>query len=435
MRKEVIDRLKSLGDTWFPLARGTVREGSSILAPLVGTPPPAAPPLLKGRSVAAGGEAEGVQAPKPSPYNKIPNQPTLLHYRNLGILAFLLILQGFFPTAALASARIVSIQRGTVQVQRRGSSGYVQGRVGTQLNPGDALIIPNRKTRVRVQCPSGARRRATAGRRSGMRVICPDLARSTDPRNDNDLLQLLAGQFPYKPQVLDTVPGFYWPGLVGVDEYQVQLLQQEYVQPESEDAFTFAPPELVETVVWESTVLGNNLVYDGPEFEPGERYRFQVMAGTELHYSVAFQALAVEKQEEVSVATASLTDGDVLLMAYVHLEQGLFWEVIATLRPVVEAGGASAEMHRLLAESYLRVGLPGLAETHYGAAVALADESGGVRTRAEGWVGLAKVAAMQQDEALVRQRLVAAQVLYRALEMDEGWLETIEVWLAGLDGG
>ncbi|MEM7793706.1 MAG: hypothetical protein AAF579_04530 [Cyanobacteria bacterium P01_C01_bin.118] len=316
-----------------------------------------------------------------------------------------------------------------MQVQRRGSSGYQQGRVGTQLNPGDA-IIPSRRARVRVQCPSGAQRRATAGRRSGMRVICPDLVRSTDPRNENDLLQLLAGEFPYMPQVLGTVPRFYWPGLAGVDEYQVQLLQLEFVQPESADEFTFVQPELVETVLWESVVSGNSLVYDGPGFEPGGRYRLQVMVGDGLHYDVAFQGLAAEKRGEV-VAAGPMDDA--LLLAYGQLEQELSWEVISTLRPVVEAGGASAEMQRLLAESYLRVGLYGLAETHFGAAAALADEDGDVRTRAEGWVGLAMVAAARQDEDLVRRRLGMAQVLYGVLEVDEGWLETIEVWLAGLE--
>ena len=39
------------GDTWFPLIRGTVREGSGKLALSVETPPPSAPPLGKGRTV------------------------------------------------------------------------------------------------------------------------------------------------------------------------------------------------------------------------------------------------------------------------------------------------------------------------------------------------------------------------------------------------
>ncbi|NEZ60826.1 hypothetical protein D0962_33015 [Leptolyngbyaceae cyanobacterium CCMR0082] len=36
-----------LGKNWFPLPRGTVREGSGKLAPTVETPPPSAPPLRK----------------------------------------------------------------------------------------------------------------------------------------------------------------------------------------------------------------------------------------------------------------------------------------------------------------------------------------------------------------------------------------------------
>ncbi|MEM6256240.1 MAG: hypothetical protein AAF821_25280 [Cyanobacteria bacterium P01_D01_bin.156] len=404
-----------------------------------------APPLGKGSTLAVGDGAKGIQVPlAPQYWGRQDSKPPVLggwgppirlsYYKTLGLL---LVLQTFFPLAALASARIVTIQRGTVQVQRRGSSGYETGRVGTRLNPGDA-ILPSRRARVLVQCPGSARgRRVRAGRLSGLRVICPNLLRSTDPRGDSSLPQLLEGRFPFKPQVLGTVPRFYWPGLAGTPEYQVQLLQQTYVQPESADEFSFAAPELVETVVWEATVNNNSLLYSGPEFEPEGRYRLRVMVGDELHYGVVFEGLALDQRDEVSAAIAAVVGGEQLVeqalpVAYLQLEQELFWEMVSTLRPAVEAGGASAEMHRLLAESYLQLGLYGLAETHFGTAVALADEGDDLRTRAEGWVGLAKVAAAQQDEALVRQRLEMAQVLYGVLEEDEGWGRTIEEWLVGL---
>lgn len=48
-------------------------------------------------------------------------------------------------------------------------------------------------------------------------------------------------------------------------------------------------------------------------------------------------------------------------------------------------------------------------------------------------MGLAKVAAALQDNDLVAQRLVIAQALYGELEVDEGWLVTIETWLGRLE--
>ncbi len=51
MCEEIMYPFERLGNIWFPLRRGIVREGFSKLALSVETPPPKAPPLRKGRTL------------------------------------------------------------------------------------------------------------------------------------------------------------------------------------------------------------------------------------------------------------------------------------------------------------------------------------------------------------------------------------------------
>jgi hypothetical protein len=355
----------------------------------------------------------------------------------LGIVGLVLAVESLAPAVALASARIVSIQGGTVQV-RRSNGRYVQGRVNTRLNSGDALL-PARGVRVRVQCPNGRRRRATAGRLSGMRVICPDLARSTGARNENDLPQLLAGQFPYVPHVWGDTPTFIWPDVSPTAPYRVQVIQVTFVQPESSDPFEIPAPERVETVLHEATVTENRWTYDGPPLGVEGRYQVRVETPMATVYQVPFQLVPSEAATELIAGVEALQDleadveTEALALAYLYRDAELYWAVIDLLQPLVAQGEVSATIHQLLAESYLKTGNTGAAATHFSAAVTLAQAAVDVRTEAEAWVGLAKVAAASQDREAVVERLQRAQVIYQTLAVDEGWVAALEEWLTAID--
>lgn len=289
-------------------------------------------------------------------------------YRSVVMLGLLCLAEGAFAAMALTAAEIISIERGTVQVRRRGESDYEPGDVETLLYAGDA-VLPSRRARVEVECPNGSRQSVTAGRLSGMRVICPDLERSTDGKNPEDLLQLLAGEFPYGPRALmATPPAFDWPTALDANVYQVAVVQLQFVQPESRDPFTVAPPELVETVIWEATAMDTRILYGGPALIPDERYQLRVMTEAGLHYTVPFQGVSLSDSEALALATAALNSQELpwgdqaLALAYLQFEKALFWEVIEGLRPLMAASGATAAEHRLLAASYLQTGRYGLAK-------------------------------------------------------------------------
>ena len=374
-----------------------------------------------------------------------------------GTLALVIMAEVVAPAMALASARIISIQGGTVQV-RRSNGRYVGGSVGTQLNAGDALL-PGRGVRVLVECPNGGQRRATAGRLSGVAVVCPDLARSTRARNENDLPQLLAGQFPYIPRVWGDAPTFIWPDIRPDIAYQVQVIQVSFVYPESSDPFEISEPERVETVLHGATVTENRWTYDGPPLGVEGRYlvRVETLGETseppvllwrgdqpywlpgealrETVYQMPFQrvaaadATALATQVDALQDLATETEAYALAVAYLYRDAELYWAMIDLLQPLVAQGEVSATIHQLLAESYLKTGNTGVAATHYGAAVTSAQAEADARTEAEAWVGLAKVAAASQNRDLVVQRLQTAQARYGSLDVDEGWVAAIEQWL------
>lgn len=351
----------------------------------------------------------------------------------LGTVALMMAAEAIVPAIALASARITSIQGGAVQV-RRSNGHYVGGSVGTQLNAGDALL-PGRGVRVVVQCPNGGQGRVTAGRLSGMSVVCPDLARSTRARNENDLPQLLAGQFPYIPRIWGDTPTLIWPDMNPDAPYQVQVIQVTFVYPESSDPFEIPAPERVETVLHEATVTENRWTYDGPSLAVEGRYQLRVETLGETVYQVPFQQVPSEGAMALAAGVQALQDlaaeaeANALALAYLYRDAELYWAVIDRLQPLVAQGEVSATVHQLLAESYLKTGSTGAAATHFSAAVTLAEVEGDGRTEAEAWVGLAKVAAASQNRDLVVQRLQTAQARYEMLDVDEGWVAAIGQWL------
>jgi hypothetical protein len=350
------------------------------------------------------------------------------------------------PNVAQALPEIHSIENGTVQVRRQGSGVYIYGRSRMPLQPRDALL-PSQGARVRVNCSSGSRQPVTAGRLSGVRVICPDLARSTDPRDDDDLVQLLAGEVPYLPQVWLDMPTLTWPDVQPGEPYQVTVMQVRFVEVPAADPFSPSTTKPVETELHSATVTVNRWTYDGPILEPEGRYQLQITTSddsetgsendpeSEIVYQAPFQSLTTEAAEALAMGIESLQVLDLapvdaaLALAYLYQEHDLYWKIVTLLQPLVAQGEATATVHYLLAESYLKTSNVGLAATHYGAAVTLGLEAEDPRTVAAAWVGMAKVAAAAQQPELTAQRLQMARQIYAELEVDEGWVATIDEWL------
>ncbi len=308
------------------------------------------------------------------------------------------------------------------------------------LEPRDALL-PSQGTRVLVGCPDGSRQRVTAGRLSGVRVICPNLTvRSTDGRNDDDLPQLLIGNVPYVPSVWeDETLRFTWPDESPGTAYQVTVSQVVFVAVESDDPFAPPTSEAQETVLHEAVVMTNRWTYDGPSLEAGSRYQLQVATPAGVFYQAAFRPLATDAATKLAAGVEALTVLDLepldeaLALAYLYQEAEMSWDVIALLKPLVARGEATATVHHLLAEAYLKTGSYGLAEAHFGAAVTLAEEVEDARTAAAAWVGLAKVAAADDNRDLTVRRLETAQQLYAELAVDDGWVATIDEWFVKIE--
>lgn len=356
---------------------------------------------------------------------------------NWGLGAWGSVILWASPTVAFALPIIHTIEGGTVLVRRQDSGVYIYGRTGLPLQPRDGLL-PSRGARVLVDCPNGERQRVTPGRLSGVRVICPDLATSFDGRDEEDLLQLLAGRFPYMPRALRSAPTFSWPQVTPTAPYEVQLVRIDVVDQPGADEFSPPTPVLQETVLQEAVVQGNYWRYGGPALEAEGQYGLRVRGqgeGAEVLYQVGFWGVspgaeATLAETRAELATQAIPPAEAaMVQAHALFDLALHWEVIAVLQPWAEEGALSPGGHQLLAESYLRTGRYGRAETRYGAAITLAQEVEDQRMVAAAWVGLAKVAAADQNAALTVQRLTVARQLYMGLVVDEGWVEIIDDWL------
>lgn len=329
---------------------------------------------------------------------------------------------------AVALPEINRVERGSAAI--RGGNGVYRGaQAGDRLELNEA-VLPSSRSRVVVTCPNNTRRRVTPGRLSGIRIICPDVRTAQRSRNENDLLLLNGGVFPYTVRVVEAQPVLAWPSLGG-DQANPQTVAVSVYRLEQGE-----PGELI----WRSEAMGMQVDYTGPPLAVGEMYGLVVEAVTanvtditpgdaggeqvqelcgegdlaenssgvgrfrrgecfrsdiqrlDVDEAAALAAVAIESESEILESEVQT-----LVLAYRYAESGVYGEVVRLVEPLVAIGEQSGEpsgaVYQLLAESYLRLGRIEQAQIAYVRAEGLAVRAGDYRTRLAANLGLAKVAA------------------------------------------
>ena len=357
---------------------------------------------------------------------------------------------GLVYTADVAAALpwVERLQGGGAVIQNAEGTNFRGASEGDRIGL-DEAVLPSPETRMLVRCPNNTRRRATPGRLSGIGIICPDVDVVRRSRNENDLLLLSRGVFPYGLRVVDGAPTLGWPELTGVERYQVSVYRIER-------------DELIERL-WQAETAATRLDYDGPPLELGNAYGLIVepvtadpseqlcgegraeQAGSGLArwrrgdcYRAEIQRLEPEEAGRLTETVAALEATGLdevtgaLALAYRYGELGVYGRAIGLVEPLAARGDQPAAVYQLLGDSYLRSGWFEQAETAYEAAQRLATRSGDYRTRLEAKLGLAKVAAwrIQSEQAVEYLWSALRDVSY---VRDSAQADVIVQWLNKLE--
>ncbi|MGK7872654.1 MAG: hypothetical protein AB4426_04875 [Xenococcaceae cyanobacterium] len=161
------------------------------------------------------------------------------------ILAVSLML---LSTVAQAQVNRIVELKGEVQIKRDGATNYQRAFQGMTLILGDLLLLDEGAV-VTVRCSDRTLGTAQPGVLSGLKTICPS-AKSTDPRGqDNIFLDLLRGDFTYQTLLLTENPLLSWPPVSEATYYRVKVMAGNQV-------------------IWEKTVDGNSVEYQGETLRP-----------------------------------------------------------------------------------------------------------------------------------------------------------------------
>ena len=292
-----------------------------------------------------------------------------------------------------------------------------------------------------VRCPNNTRSNVVPGQLSNIGLICPDLGITKRSRNENDVLLLNSGVFPYELRITDDRPTLIWPAMAGVETYQVSLYQSNTDGLEK---------------LWQGETAANSVEYDGPPLSVDVAYSVIVesqvvdMPCGEAESDVDrwrlggcfranLQRLDAEEDMALTQALASVEAADFgddeirsLALAYAYREAGAYDQVIGLVAPLLEAGEQPAAVYELLADSYLRAGWIDQAQTAFADAERLATLDGNFQTRLAARLGLVKVMAWRMQAEVAVDYLWAAMrdVSYR---QDQEQADVILQWIGKLE--
>jgi len=360
------------------------------------------------------------------------------------ILLVGLIGWGVLPSGAMANPDqpvIERIRRGSVLIQRDGNGLYDLAREGDTLNPQDMVLVPGAGTRVDIRCPNNSwGRPPVRGGLSGVQVICPDVGTARRSRNDNDVLLLSTGVFPYGLSLMESPGQLRWPPLAGASTYEVALYRQ--------DQQDLGP------LLWQTEATGTTVAYDGPPLAVKETYVLVVTpasaaqdqgCGATLErwrrgqcYQITMtllqpDAIASLQALSTTLETAAIDDAAAALaLAYSYAADDLHWRTIDVLEPLITNSEQPAAVYQLLATAYLQAGWINQAQQTYTQAQQLAAMSGDRSTHLQATLGLAKVAAWQLDSAATKDHLWRAlATVSDSQDLDQA--DNIVQWLRKLN--
>ncbi len=352
------------------------------------------------------------------------------------------LLWGAMAQPANASCRIIEIRGSGAALERRGVSGRGSALVGTVINVGD-LVYPANGATVRLQCRTPGNRFTHPSRTRvfGLADVCPDCVstRYADgSRGEDDFLLFLEDRFEYASQVVEDSPTFRWDEVPGVTAYRVQVWDCGQA--------VFYCTELL----WQETVEGREVTYGGAALEPGRNYELVVSPETDPEQVLAYltlrrlgapqaealqDSLAEVEAVELGPEAAALARANQYL-AVAELDTlppegvGLVLDAIAELEAVA-CSSTTPYVHRLLGDLYLQAGLLAEAQGAYEQTLELPAAGRDGASRAAAQVGLANIAAAQDDWELARNWLQQAQESYGQLQ-DADRVAQVEDWLSQL---
>jgi tetratricopeptide (TPR) repeat protein len=296
-----------------------------------------------------------------------------------------------------------------------------------------------------LQCRTANNRftHPTRTRVFGLADVCPDCASnrySDDPRGEDDFLLFLANRFEYASQVQVGNPELRWDGVPGVTTYQVQVWDCGQAVYDCTE------------MLWEAAVEGTAIAYCGEPLMPGRNYELRVMGEQGAESDEAF--LMLRRLEEAQAAAISqsiaaleaetLLSGEARQLAVA--EQllavaapdtlppegvGLVLEAIAALETVAPES-ETPYLHRLLGDLYLQAGLLTEAQEAYEQTLSLTPRGNDRANRAAAQVGLANIAAAQEDLGAAALWLRQARVSY-LLFNDAERAEQVQDWLTQVE--
>lgn len=331
------------------------------------------------------------------------------------------------------SARVQAIEgKGQVRVQRDNPTRRLFAREDMELDQGD-LVIPDRGMSVEIVCPNGLTRSVTQV--SGLGSVCPkwrtDMARGSQASVTVGGIDVAVPYLisPRHTLLLDGKPTLRWNQVAGAKIYTVTVMGPK-------------------GTVWETRTQAAQVVYGGPELQPGVAYSWVVKVeggrsseedqGTDgtVAKALDFRVLQPAEVKAVRASVAQLTVGKptasvrALMVASLYgdyavptgtigqygLEQGtvetysLSGEAIAVLEQQIKAGKGSPILYRSLGDLYWQTGLIRLAGETYGKAIAEVMAPQDLEEWTTAQYGLAKVMAVMGDRGRMQQSLAQARM-------------------------
>jgi hypothetical protein len=341
-----------------------------------------------------------------------------------------------------AADQIIEIN-GSVSIKRRNQSTYQSASVGATLNIGD-LIRPAIGARVKVRCANDSIWAVPAGIESGLGAGCPEsvgTARSLGGRGSDDFLAFLNHAFIPGTQVLSTAPLLRWEAIPNATEYRIQIRENV--------SYTFP---LEYRLLWETSTSETIAQYQGEPLQASQDYQLiistVIASGTEETTKMLFRVIAPEQTIAITSAIDRLQSQDLsdeakaIALAALYQDtaqpntdppanRGLLLEALPPLETLVAEGNRTPYVHRLLGDLYLQLGWFDLAQSRYQKAIEIAQLESDRQDWAAAQVGLACIAAEQQDLARARSLLQGAKVGYKLSE-DTAQVEQIELWIKKL---
>ncbi len=331
------------------------------------------------------------------------------------------------PNVAQAGKNRIVELKGDAQIRLAGATNYQPASTGMTLILGD-ILIPSEEAEVIVNCSDGKLGKAQAGVPSGLKAICPS-AKSTDPRaGDNIFLDLLEGKFTYQTLFLSENPLLTWPPVSGVNSYRVKV-------------------KAGEELIWEKTVEGTSVQYQGEPLVPKFFYELVVEGMKEDEPSLyqlklrrvnpvtaefVRNKVVVIEGESVSEEAQALILADYYREEQESVTSGFLLAAALPLEKLVQTGNKTPVVHRLLGDIYLRLGRQQEAKETYQKGILLAEAANNLSETAAAQVGMAHLAVSEGNFSEATRLLEKAREAYQLME-DDKQLDLMQGWLIELE--